>query len=63
MRIHVLQLQETLPSHRYYFNSILNADKTIKDTIWYKFSRSYNYGVRILGPTAQIEKTTGRNCY
>lgn len=27
----------------------------IKDTLWYIFSRSYNYGVRVLGPVAKIE--------
>ncbi len=44
--------------HKYYFNSILDTNGNIAPKIWYKFSRSYNYGVRILGPSASIESGT-----
>jgi len=41
--------------HAYYFNSIYDKSRNIQRTMWYKFARSYNYGVRILGPAASIE--------
>ena len=40
----------------YYYNSIVDTNGNLLNNFWYKYSRSYNYGVRVLGPNAQIEK-------
>ena len=39
----------------YYYNTIVDGSGSPLNTFWYKYSRSYNYGVRVLGPFAQIE--------
>lgn len=39
----------------YYYNTIVDSTGKALSTFWYKFARSYNYGVRVLGPFARIE--------
>lgn len=48
-------IRDSLTNRIRYVFSVLDKNGNPKDTIWYAFTRSYRYGVRVLGPAAKIE--------